>query len=255
MLSWEARLWLFVLCMGVVAGLVYWLVLLSRRKAERARLAELTEFAESLGGTAADGRTGARPWSADLTRAMASEYGTVLGWLRRASGARFDYALDFSRDGWRIRVTEASMEVATSTSTRTAQKTRIEVVTGDLVPLKITQVFGGGLGGRWAGQMPRTVEDEDRPLWMQLRLPASVDHAYVAFTSDFAGAAYVFNPDVVEWLLAQTKQHELHNLCLEAGIAYTVVDGPILPQFLLRKVDAIIGLLSLVPGSQRGVTA
>lgn len=73
------------------------------------------------------------------------------------------------------------------------------MATGDLVPLKITQAFGGGL--------------------------------------------------------AQTKQHELHNLCFEAGIACTVVDGPIHPHFLLRKVDTVIGLLSLVPGSQRGVTA
>ncbi|WP_330271447.1 hypothetical protein OG205_30650 [Lentzea sp. NBC_00516] len=195
------------------------------------------------------------PWSADLTRAMASQYGTVLKWLGRASGSSFDHALDFSRNGWRVRVSEASMEVASSIGTRTAQETRIEVATAGLVPLKITQAFGGGLGGRWAGEMPRTVESEDRPLWMPLRLPVSVDHAYVAFTSDLVGAAHVFNPDVVAWLLAQTKQHELHNLCLESGIAYTVIDGPILPQFLLRKVDAIIDLLSLVPGSQRGVTA
>lgn len=233
MQSWEVRLWLFVFCVGVLAAVAYGLVLRGRRKAERARLAELTEFAESLGGTAADRRTGARPWS----------------------GSSFDHALDFSRNGWRVRVSEASMEVASSIGTRTAQETRIEVATADLVPLKITQAFGGGLGGRWAGEMPRTVESEDRPLWMPLRLPVSVDHAYVAFTSDLVGAAHVFNPDVVAWLLAQTKQHELHNLCLESGIAYTVIDGPILPRFLLRKVDAIIDLLSLVPGSQRGVTA
>ncbi|SMD22892.1 hypothetical protein SAMN05660733_07018 [Lentzea albidocapillata] len=88
----------------------------------------------------------------------------------------------------------------------------MEVATGDLVPLKITQVFGGGLGSRSAGEMPRTVENEDRPLSMQLRLPVSVDHAYVAFTSYLAGAAHVFNPDVVE-----------------------------------RLLDAIIGLLRLVP--------
>ncbi|MFJ8964452.1 hypothetical protein ACIRG5_34170 [Lentzea sp. NPDC102401] len=235
--TWEVRLWLFVLCVGVLAAVAYGLVLRGRRKAEHARLVELTEFAESLGGTAADRRTGARPWSADLTRAMASQYGTVLKWLGRASGSSFDYALDFSRNGWRVRVSEASMEVATSTSTRTAQETRIEVATADLVPLKITQSFGGGLGGRWAREMPRTVESEDRPLWMPLRLPVSVDHAYVAFTSDLVGAAHVFNP------------------CLESGIAYTVLDGPIHPRFLSRKVDAIIDLLSLVPGSQRGVTA
>ncbi|WP_093594140.1 hypothetical protein [Lentzea waywayandensis] len=55
------------------------------------------------------------------------------------------------------------------------------------------------------GEMPHTVEGEDRLPWMPLRLPASVNHAYVAFTVDV--------------------------------------------------VDAILGLLRLVPGSQRGVTA
>ncbi|GLY55273.1 hypothetical protein [Lentzea sp. NBRC 102530] len=251
--SWELNLALLVAFLGALVALGYALIRRGRRKAERARRAELSEFAASVGGTLVDEGGDVRPWSADLERAMDDEYGTLVKWLGRASGANFNYALDFSRNGWHVRVTEASMEIVSSVGTNTTYETRIEVATADLVALKITQVYGGGLGSRWAGEMPVSVEREDRPLWMPLRLPLSISHAFVAYASDLSAAADFFNEDVVEWLLRQTRQHELPNLCIEAGVAYCVVDGPILPQFVVRKVDAIVDLLSLVPGSHRDV--
>lgn len=251
--SYELNLLLLVAFLAAFVALIYALVRRGRKKAERARRAELSEFAASIGGTLVDEGDDTRPWSADFERAMDDEYGTLVKWLGRASGANFDYALDFSRNGWPVRVTEASMELVSSVGTNTSYEMRVEVATADLVALKITQVRGGGLGSRWAGEMPVSVERGDHPLWMPLRLPLSISHAFVAYASDLSEAADFFSVDVVEWLLKQTKQHELPNLCIEAGVAYCVVDGPILPQFVMRKVDAIIDLLSLVPGSQRDV--
>ncbi|GLY55271.1 hypothetical protein [Lentzea sp. NBRC 102530] len=253
--SYELRLWLLVACLCLFGVGVYLLVLRSRRKEERARVAELAALAERLGGVLEDRSAGALPWSAESSRAMGSQYGSLLKWLGRASAARFDHALEFTRNGWRVRVTEASMEVATSTSTRTARETRIEVATNDLVSLKIKQVYGGGGGGGSVADMPPTVARQEQPLWMQLRLPASVDHAYVAYTSDLAGAAHVFNPDMVELLLARTRRPVLQNLCLDSGIAWTVFEQPIHEVFLLRLVDAIIELLELVPGAKQRVSA
>ncbi|GGU74145.1 hypothetical protein [Lentzea flava] len=245
------RLGLFGLCVGVLVGLVLWLVWRKNRKAERERLDELTAFAESLGGTVTYRRAGARPWSADLTRAMADEHGTFLKWLGRQSEPRFDHVLDFRRGRWQVRVSEASMEKATSTSTRTAQEVRIEVATADLVPLKIVRRRHSGSAAQernWAGEMPVTVARDDDPLWMELKLPAFVDHEFVAFTSDLPEAAGVLNHQFLELLL---DEMQLRNLTFESGIAYTVMDGPILPGVVLQTVDSMTALLDRVPGAQR----
>jgi hypothetical protein len=245
------RLGLFGLCVGVLVGLVLWLVWRKNRKAERERLDELTAFAERLGGTVTDRRAGARPWSADLARAMADEHGTFLKWLGRQSEPRFDYTLDFQRGRWQVRVSEASMEKATSTSTRTAQEVRIEVATSDLVSLKIVRRRHSGSAAEernWAGEMPATVARDEDPLWMELKLPASVDHAFIAFTGDLRRAAGVLNQQFLELLLAEMQ---LRNLTFEGGIAYTSMDGPILPKVVLQTVDTITALLDRVPGSQR----
>lgn len=251
MSGFYSRLGLFGLCVAVLVGLVVWLVWRKNRNAARARAAELATFAESLGGTLTDRQAGARPWSADLTRAMASEHGTFLKWLGRQSEPRYDYTLDFSRNGWRVRVTEASMEKATSTSTRTAQEVRIEVATADLVPLKIIRrrySSGGFLAGdperKWAGEPPATVAREQDPLWMELRLPASVDHGFVAFTSDLSAAAGVLNQGFFELLSAEV---ELRDLTFESGIVYTTLQGPILPNVTVRTVDTIIALVDRIP--------
>ncbi|MEU0882909.1 hypothetical protein ABZ345_30240 [Lentzea sp. NPDC005914] len=147
------------------------------------------------------------------------------------------------------------MEKATSTGTRTAQEVRVEVATADLVPLKIVRRMHSGSAAQernWAGEMPATVARHEDPLWMELKLPASVDHAFVAFTSDLAEAAVVLNHQFLELLLAEMQ---LRNLTFESGIAYTTLEGPILPRVVLQTVDSITGLLDRVPGSQRGVTA
>lgn len=252
MSGFQLKLGLFLLCVAVLVGVVVFLVWRNKKRAAQARFAELTAYAQSLGGTA---EVGQRPWSADLTGAMASEYGTFLKWMGRQSAPRFDYALDFRRDGWGVRVTEASMEAATSTSTTTVQETRIEVATPVLVPLKIIRrrYVGGGLFNndperKWAGEMPVTVARGENPLWMEVRLPASVDHGYVAFTSDLAEAAGVLNHGVFEVL---DQALELRDLTFEAGVAYTVLTGPIMPKTTVKVVDAIVALLERVPGAQQ----
>lgn len=245
MSGFQLKLGLFVLCVAALVGLVMFLVWRNKKKATRARFAELTAFARSLGGTA---EVGGRPWSADLVGAMASEHGTFLKWLGRQSEPRFDHALDFQRGGWGVRVTEASMEKATSTSTRTAQEVRIEVATPPLVPLKIIRrrYLGGDQERRWAGEMPVTVARGEDPLWMEVRLPASVDHGYVAFTSDLSEASAVLNRGFFEVL---EDEVELRDLTFESGLAYTVLEGPIMPKTTVRTVDTIIALLDRIPGA------
>jgi hypothetical protein len=169
MSGFYVKLGLFGLCVAFLVGLVVWLVWRKNRKAARVRAAELSAFASELGGTVTDRQAGARPWSADLTRAMANEHGTFLKWLGRQSEPRFDYALDFARDGWRVRVTEASMEKATSPSTRTAQEVRIEQATADLVPLKIIRRrYSGSSNCSWpsysCGTSPSR-EESRTPRW------------------------------------------------------------------------------------------
>ena len=148
------------------------------------------------------------------------------------------------------------MEKATSTSTRTAQEVRIEVATADLVPLKIIRrrYSGGGLLAgdperTWAGEPPATVARQQDPLWMELRLPSSADHAFVAFTSDLTAAAGVVNHGFFELFGAELQ---LRDLTFESGIVYTTLDGPILPGVVVRTVDTIIALLDRVPGAADG---
>ncbi|USX49717.1 hypothetical protein [Lentzea sp. HUAS12] len=244
----SVRIALFGVCVVIVVALVVWFVWRKKKREEQARITELTAFADSVGGSVQDRRAGARPWSAEFTRAMASEYGTFFRWLGRQSEGRFDYALDFSRGRWRVRISEASLENATSSSTRTAQETRVEVATTDLVTLKIIRRRHAGSHSQergWAAEVPVTVSAERDPLWMEIRLPASVDHAFVAFTSDLPEAARVLNHGFLALLLDEVQ---LRTLTFEAGIVHTTLDGPIFPRLALETTDLMVALLERVPG-------
>lgn len=247
---WKLKLGLLVLILVALAALVFWLRWRADRKDALDHAAALAKFAAKVGGTATD----APAWSAGLLRPFAHEYGDVISWLRRASDGRFDHAIDFDRYGWRVRVTEASIEL-NSASTHgkvvTHYEHRIEVATSGLVPLKIVpSSWGQDVGARkWAGEMPRTVADQ-RLQWQELRLPAAIEQVFVAYTSDPHRAIAMFNHEVVERLMGESRMGNLRTLTFESGIAYTASVGQIDPKQLLEKVDAIIALLDRIPGAK-----
>ena len=218
----------------------------------------LAAFADKVGGTLSDASGDALPWSAGLSSPFLGEHDGLMGLVSSAGGPQFDYALEFERNGRRVRVCEASVEVrtaATSGNTVTDHEHRIEVLTADLVPLKI--VIGGssgrGLLTKWAEKPSRVVEGQERPMWAEARLPELSGH--LAFTSDLAEAAAVVNPQVVAWLRDHANGNLFRQLGFEAGIVYTTVDGQIDVESLLHRVDALLDLLDRIPGSQRAVTA
>lgn len=248
---WKLKLGLLVLILVALFALMFWWRWRADRKEALDHAAELAKFAASMGGTL----TAASAWSADLRRPFAQEHGNVLGWLRRASEARFDHALDFDRHGWRVRVTEASIELnsaSTQDKVVTHVEHRIEVATASLVPLKlVSSSWAGGSGARrWAGEMPQTVAAGRQPQWQELRLPAGADRLFLAFTVDPHRAAAMFTPAAVERLLGESRAANLRPLTVEAGIAYSVAGGQIDPKVVLQTVDAITGLLERIPGAR-----
>ncbi|MET9230955.1 hypothetical protein [Lentzea sp. NPDC003310] len=248
---WKLKLGLLVLILVALFALIFWLRARADRKQALDHAAELAKFVAGLGGTLAQ----APAWSADLRRPFAEEYGDVIGWLHRASEARFDHALDFERHGWRVRVTEASIELnSASTQDKVVTHTehRIEVATTALPPLKLVlSSWGGGSGARrWVAEAPQTAASGPQPQWHELRLPLGLDQLYLAATADPHRAAALLTPAVVERLQGESRMGNLRTLTVEAGIAYTVAVGAIDPKTVLPAVDAVIGVLERVPGAQ-----
>lgn len=214
---------------------------------------KLAAFANKVGATVTDASGDVLPWSAGLASPFLGEHDGVMGMISSAGGPQFDYALEFERNGWRVRVCEASVEVRTATTagnTVTDYEHRIEVATSELVPLKI--VTGHWAQGRrfrkWAAEMPQSVADQERPLWMELRLAEAVDQAHLAFTSDLVEADAVLSPQVAGWLQAQADGQLFRHLTFEAGIVYTTADGQIDEESVLSRVDALLDLLGHLPG-------
>ncbi|MDX3658185.1 hypothetical protein PV646_12835 [Streptomyces sp. ID05-26A] len=252
MASWQLKLGLLVLILVALLALMFWWGWRRDRKNALDHAAELAKFAAGLGGTL----TQAPAWSAGLRRPFAEEHGNVLGWLRRASEAQFDHTVDFERHGWRVRVTEASIELnsaSTQDKVVTHVEHRIEVATADLVPLKLAiSSLGGGRAARpWVTEAPQTVASSPQPQWHELRLPAGLDQLYLAATADPHRATAMITPAVVERLQGESQMGNLRTLTVEAGIAYTVAVGPIVPKLVLQAVDAIIGVLDRIPGAQQ----
>jgi hypothetical protein len=246
---------LLLLLVGIAllfAPLWWW----SRRKNRQEALEHedgLAAFANKVGGTVTDASGDVLPWSAGLAPPFYGEHDGVMGLVSSAGGPQFDYALEFERNGWRVRVCEASVEVRTATTsgnTVTHHEHRIEVLTAVPVPLKI--VVGGGahrgLIRKWAEKASRAVEGQERPPWVELQLPELSGH--LAFTSDLVEAAAVVNHQVAAWLQGQADGTLFRQLGFEAGIVYTTADGQIDEESVLRRVDALLDLLDRIPGAR-----
>lgn len=148
---WKLQLGLLVLILVALVAVMFWLRWRADKKAALDHAGALAKFASSVGGTASQ----ANAWSAGLRRPFAHEYGDVISWLHRASDGRFDHALDFDRYGWRVRVTEASIELnsaSTQGNVVTHYEHRIEVAASGLVPLKIASSSWAAAPGAEVGR-------------------------------------------------------------------------------------------------------
>ncbi len=249
------KLLLLLVGLGLLFAPLWWWSWRKTRQEEVAHEDGLAVFADKVGATVTDARGDVLPWSAGLASAFLGEHDGVMGLVSSAGGPRFDYAIEFERNGWQVRVCEASVEVRTATTagnTVTHHEHRIEVATADLVPLKIViaRWTEGKRFPKWAAETPRTVAGREQPLWMELRLPESAGHEHVAYTSDLVEADAVLTPQVVAWLEEQAGGELFRNLTFEAGILYTAADGQITEDSVLSRVDALLDLLGRIPGAR-----
>ncbi|MFD1149672.1 hypothetical protein [Saccharothrix hoggarensis] len=237
-------------------GLLLWWRWRGDRKEERAHFDAVAAFARSLGGSVVD-PAAARPWSAELLEPMRSETDGLVNQLGVASPGSFGTTLDFRRDGWSVRVGEASVEKAADNGTRTAHEHRVEVATAPVTPMKISRRVHGGTnflgrplapgnieaqGGELVREVPVTVVAAGGG-WHRVAFPPGpFDARFAVFTSDPAAVARGFTPEVVEYLLAQA--HSLPSpLHFEAGLVFGTMRERIGPGHTLDTVDAILGLL------------
>ncbi|MBB5806675.1 hypothetical protein F4560_006443 [Saccharothrix ecbatanensis] len=248
--------------LGLV-GLLFWWKWRSERKAERSHAEALVAFAGTLGGRVV-GPAEAHAWSAELLPPMKSDTEGVIGWMGTVRRPRFETALDFRRGNWSVRVSEASMEKANSTSSATIYEHRIEVATSIVAPMKISRRLLVDHMRRPlppkripdpdrepAAEAPVTVVREQRP-WLRTRVPAPVDGDFVVFTTDPSTVARAFNPQFVEWMLGQAGDDPFESawplhLTFEAGLVFATSHRRIDPDKVLAKVDVILGMLDRMP--------
>lgn len=250
------KLKLLLVLVGFLAVVGLPLLWLSWRKGKQQALErgeELATFANNVGGTVADAGGHVLPWSVALEPPFLGEHEGAMAMVTVASGPQFVHALEFERNGWAVRVCEATVEVRNLNATdnaSTRDEHRIEVATAELVPMKIVVGRGTerGLLRKWAARMPRTVAEQERPLWMELNLPETAGH--LAFTSDLPQAGEVLNGHVAAWLHAHADGTSFSHLTFEAGVVHSSLGGPIDERSVLRRVDALLDLLDRIPGSR-----
>ncbi|MFD7656488.1 hypothetical protein ACFV4N_21165 [Actinosynnema sp. NPDC059797] len=240
-----------------LVGLLGWSMWRKERKAQREHADALAALADALGGKVV-GPTEARAWSADLLPPMKNDTEGFFGWLGTVRRPRFETALDFRRGNWSVRVSEASMKQATSTSAAVFYEHRIEVATSPLPAVKICRRLHEGFMGRPltpaqaqavgpAGEAPLTVTREQRQ-WSRVALPQPADHEFTVFSTDPAAVTRVFTPQVAEWLVTEAGPNPFQSpmpilLTLEAGFAYATASGRIDPDQVLARIDVILCLL------------
>lgn len=236
-------------------GLLVWWRRRSDRKQERQHTEALAALADRLGGRVV-GSTEARAWSADLLPPLLNETEGVVNRIGTVRRPRFDTALDFQRGNWWVRVSEASTKKHVVTAgTRTIHQHRIDVATSALPPMKISRrVHVDFKGrpvplGRTAGPVaePPPTATREQHQWLEAGLPEPLAREFAVFTTDPA-TTRAFTPQVVEWMLEQTDDNPFLGpmpllLTLEAGVAYTTAPHRVDPEQIVRKVDAILGLL------------
>ncbi len=260
LLSW----WPFILVYAV-SYLLFFLLRRRRKNKDARLLAEtLNTVASAVGGTVA-GPDAVTPWSAELRGPMATNVGGFVNSLATARRPRFTGAVDFQRGRWHVRVTEATMKRANSSSAAWIHEHRIEVATAPLAPLKLTRRVHANAMGRpvsttsanalehgWVSEIPTTAA-RDQHDWMQVDLPEELDREFVVFTTDLSSARHVLNPHSIEWLLDLKESspslmvRAFMALTFESGFVYMTVPKQVDPEELIPTVDAMVGLLDRIP--------
>jgi hypothetical protein len=256
--------WPFFLIYAV-AYLAFFLLSLHKKNKDARLLAKtLDAVASAAGGTVASPDEVA-PWSAELRGPMATNVGGFANALATARRPRFTGAVDFQRGRWHVRVTEATMKRANSTSAAWIHEHRIEVATARLAPLKLTRHVHANALGRplsrksahalehgWVGEIPVTAAREQHD-WMKVDLPAELEREFIVFTTDLSSARRVLNPRSIEWLLDLKESspslmvRSFMALTFESGLVHMTLPKRIDPEELLPTVDAITGLLDRIP--------
>ncbi|GHF87615.1 hypothetical protein FHX82_000848 [Amycolatopsis bartoniae] len=259
--EFELRIALAVLvCLVLPISLTFWWVRRRERREDRKHYEALAALTASIGGVVI-GRDEATAWSTGLRPPFKTHVGGLINWMGTVRKPRFETALDFRRDGWQVRVSEASMRRAVSNGTSTFYEHRIDVATAPLPPMKLHRRlhtdFRGrpvkpdsilALGGKPVREAPVTVAQQQGQ-WLEVNLPLSVSTDWVAFSSAPQGAP--LTPEALEWLSRNTGALPW-GLTFESGLLYATWPTRIQPQTLLTTVDAMLGLLDRIPGARRG---
>ncbi|MFC4001576.1 hypothetical protein ACFS2C_00565 [Prauserella oleivorans] len=250
---------LLVLLLAAVFALIVWWGRHKERKEQREHTEALTALAGQLGGTVS-GPDNATAWSAGLLQPFKNDSEGLLNRLGTARRPRFELALDFVRGPWQVRVTEASMKKNVGNGTRAYHEHRIEVVTGQLTPVKIARRLHADFLGRplkpghvlTEGTKP--IEDppatvaQQRGEWQRLRLPMPADQEFAVFATDMAAAHRMLGKDALEHMVANAGSLP-PVFTFEAGLFYATMLYRISPDTLLTTVDAVLGLLERIPGA------
>lgn len=242
---------------AALIGLGAWWHWRSKRKEEQAYADGLTALANAVGGRVA-GPEDVTAWSAGLLPPMKSETDGFSGWIGTVRPPRFETALDFRRGHWSVRLTEASMERANSSSSSVRYEHRVDVATSLVPPMKISRRIHVDHLGRplrpdrvrdsgAPAEAPVTVAQEQRQ-WLRVGLPEPLAKEFTVFATDPAAAARVFTPQVVAWMLEQAGPLPFESvmplmLTFEAGLVYATTRDRIKPDPVLAQVDVILGLL------------
>lgn len=171
---------------------------------------------------------------------------------------RYDYAIDFQRRGWQVRVTEASMIKAGPNGSRTVHEHRIDARTGVSPALTISPVLPD-TSFRTAGITVTTPDpnqqmfDEEAAQprgngqqWRPVQLSVPLNGQLRAFAANAQFAELVFNAPAVEWIV-QGNGHLRHLIVLENGVLYAVGKDRIDTDSILATVDVLIGFLDRIP--------
>lgn len=253
------RIALFLVLVGALVGLVFWLLRRKERKRNREHAEALAALAARLGGAVA--APPAAAWSADLSPPFSTNTQGLANRLLTVSRPRFETAVDFRRGPWPVRVSEASMKRSVSNGTSTFHEHRIEVATGQLAPMKLNRRLHADFlgrpvkpdhvlarGGDPVREAPVTVAQQQGQ-WLQVHLPVPVSTDWVAFTSDPHSASRALAPEATAWLSEQLGSLPW-SLTFENGLLYTTWPTRIQPETLLTTVDTLLGLLDRIPGAR-----
>ncbi|GAA1244017.1 hypothetical protein GCM10009676_32150 [Prauserella halophila] len=237
---------------------------LSRRKdrqQDEDHVALLHEMAAPLGGTVLT-RGHADGWSAALWPPFEM---TTRGLARLAvrRKPRFDVAVEFTRGPWRVRISEASIRRRTTGPghTSTSYEHRIDIVTADLPPLRVTEQRDADFMGRPADpnndpapgdgslltEAPATVVQRQGH-WVRAAISAPANQHLTAFTSDHAAAARMLNAQATSWLLDRQRTWP-RMYTFESGLLYTTAPGRIDPFEVTATVNTMLGFLDCIPGA------